>query len=284
MKSRKKQVIIYSILSILFLWLNVPLVSYGQNTPQMIPPATVTPKVTAIISPDEISIKQKEMLNTNVRVDNHSGSGSGTIIDCIESEEDKLFEIRVLTNAHVTRQRLINKMHVDSITGRVTRQTIDMGCRIIVFNHIDGTEKVYVAKIVKENIFLDLAILSFFSKEKLAVARIASNELLSSVRVFNEVFAIGCQLGKVPIPTYGIISRIITYRKNNEEANSYMHTAHIAGGSSGGGLFIEHNGHYYLIGIPFRIESNSYQLYPHLAESISISVAWPLIDETSISQ
>jgi len=276
-KSWKKQVTICSVLSILLLWLSAPLTSRGQDLSQVTPPATVFL--------DEISIKQREMLDTNVKVDTYSGSGSGTIIDCIESEEDGLFEIRVLTNAHVTRGRLSNQIvRVNAITGRFTRQIIDTGCRIIVFNHTDETSKVYESKVVKEDTFADLAILSFLSEEELTIARIASNELLSSVRVFSEVFAIGCQLGQVSIPTSGIISRIITHRMGDREAITYMHTAQLVGGSSGGGLFTEHDGHYYLIGIPFRVHNDWNQTFPHLGESIAISVARTLIDESQVSE
>ncbi len=277
MKSWKKQVTICSVLSVLLLWLSAPLASYGQDLSQVTPSATVFS--------DEIFIKQKEMLNTNVKVDTYSGSGSGTIIDCIESEEDGLFEIRVLTNAHVTRGRLTHRIvRVDAITGRFTRQVIDTGCRITVFNHVDETSEVYVSKVVKEDTFADLAILSFLSEEEPTIAGIASNELLSSVRVFSEVFAIGCQLGQVPVPTSGIISRIITYRSGDNEATTYRHTAQLIGGSSGGGLFTEHDGHYYLIGIPFRVQNDGHQIFPHLGESIAISVARTFIDESNVSE
>ena len=277
MKSWKKQVTICSVLSVLLLLLSAPLASRGQDLSQVTPPATVFS--------DEISIKQKEMLDTNVKVGTYSGSGSGTIIDCIESEEDGLFEIRVLTNAHVTRGRLTNQIvRVDAITGRFTQQIRDTGCRITVFNHTDETSKVHTSKVVREDVLLDLAILSFLSEEKLTIARIASNELLSSVRVFSEVFAIGCQPRRAPMPTFGIISRVMTYKNEDNEAITYMHTAQLVGGSSGGGLFMEHDGHYYLIGIPFQVHNDGHQIFPHLGESIAISVARTLINESNVSE
>ncbi len=286
MKSRKKQIAICSILPILSLLLCSPLASYGQDMSQTTPPATtVVPTVIATASLDTISIKQREMLYTNVKVGTNRGSGSGTIIDCIESEENELFEIRVLTNEHVTRGRRETRIvRVDAITGRVTRQTIDTGCLITVFNHTDETKKVYESRIVKEEAFLDLAILSFLSEDKLPIAKIASGELLSSVRVFSEVFAIGCQLGRFPIPTSGMISRIITHGDGDNERTTYMHTAQLIGGSSGGGLFMEHDGHYYLIGVPFRVHNDWRQVFPHLGESIAVSVAQPLINESSVSE
>lgn len=288
LKSRRKQTIFCSIIPALLFWFSVLLTQYGQNTKTIVQSAENVSEVTVGVIPDEISIKYEEMLGTSVKIDTHNGSGSGTIINRVTTKKDGLFELRVLTNSHVVEQRFTSNLHVDSITGRVTKQITDTGCSITTFNHLDRTEKTYKTKIIKENTHLDLAILSFFSRERLSVAKIADDTLLSNIRIFNEVFVVGCQLGETPIPTSGIISRIITHENKEQEYTTYRHTAQIVGGSSGGGLFIAHNGHYYLIGIPFLTKGNwdneCFHIYPHLAESISILVAKQFIEESSVSK
>ena len=63
----------------------------------------------------------------------------------------------------------------------------------------------------------------------------------------------------------------------------YANTAQIVPGASGGGLFKEDDGHYYLIGIPFRLDViKGGHLVPHLAEAISLSAVKNLIHESAV--
>ena len=104
--------------------------------------------------------------------------------------------------------------------------------------------------------------------------------MLKQVRVFDEVFAIGCQFGQAPIPTVGIISQILTENNRDKKWIIYRSTAQISPGSSGGGLFREYDGHYYLIGSPYRIwVADNGQIIPHLSYSISLEVAIDFINK-----
>lgn len=235
--------------------------------------------------PDEIELKQNEMRDPIVRIQTRYSRGSGTIIECLETDTEGVFKYLVLSNAHLTGTRFITCLKkVDSVTGKVITETIDTGCKIITFDHLNKDWNQYSAKIVDENFPLDLTLLSFLSTKKLAVAKIANDEMLSQVRVFDEVFAVGCQLGRTPNPTTGIISQILTGINGEDEWIIYVNTAQITPGSSGGGLFKEYYGHYYLIGIPYSlaIASNG-QLIPHLAHAISIATAKSFIDKNSVS-
>lgn len=235
---------------------------------------------------DKIARKQKQMRNTTVLVQVRDGSGSGTIIDCIDIDNEEKFEYRVLTNKHVINSRFITLLKgVNSLTGELQTETIDMGCEIITFDH-DGKKWNYnTARVIIEDVKYDLAILSFVSKEELFIAKMASVDMLQQVRVFDEIFVIGCQLGCAPTPTTGIISQILIGEHNTKEWVIYSNTAQITPGSSGGGLFKEYENHYYLIGIPYRVaKADNGQFVSHLAYAISITTASNLIESSYISK
>jgi len=234
---------------------------------------------------DEIKLKQREMRDTAVLIQTRRGSGSGTIIDRLETDIDGLYEYLVITNAHVTYGRFVTILRrVDSITGKVKTERIDTGCSIIDFDHTDKDWFPHRTTVIAEDMQYDFALLSFRSKHELAVARVASDDMLSDVRVFDEIFAMGCQLGKIPSPTIGIISQILTDNNGEKEWVIYGNTAQITPGSSGGGLFKKYDGHYYMIGITFRaaIAGNG-QIIPHLAHTISIGVARDFINQNAVT-
>ena len=105
--------------------------------------------------------------------------------------------------------------------------------------------------------------------------------MLQQVKVFDDVFAVGCQLGKAPIPTVGIISQVW----QDEKWLIYINTAAISPGSSGGGLFKKYDEHYYLIGIPFCVgQSYNGQIMPHIAHAISFAVARDFVDINLVSK
>ncbi|MEE9573240.1 MAG: serine protease, partial [Candidatus Neomarinimicrobiota bacterium] len=203
---------------------------------------------------DEIVLKLKEMRDPTVSVQTHRGSGSGTIINIINTDMKDIFEYHVLTNAHVTHSRFFTYLRgVDSITGKIQIETIDTGCIVTTFDHPNKTCEYHNTKVIAENIVHDLAILSFVSDQKFNVAKIANNDMLEQIRVFDEVFAIGCQLGRNPTPTVGIVSQILTGTHGEQEWILYGSTAQITPGSSGGGLFKRYDDHYYLIGVPYSL-------------------------------
>ena len=234
---------------------------------------------------DEIALKQKEMRDTTVLIQTNQGSGSGTIIDCLETDTDGIFEYVVLTNAHVTYSRFITILRkVDSLTGRVKTERVDTGCRIIAFNHTERDWFPYNTTVVAEDMQYDFSLLAFRSEHNFSVAKIADEDMLGQVRVFDEIFAVGCQLGRAPAPTTGIVSQIITGNNGEKEWVIYGNTAQITPGSSGGGLFKKYDGHYYMIGIPFRVAiAGNGQIIPHLSHAISIGVARDFIDENAVT-
>lgn len=234
---------------------------------------------------DEISLKQTDMRDTVVLVSTDYGSGSGTIINKELTDEDGIFKYVVLTNSHVTLTRLATSLiGVNFITGRWKTQAIDNGCSVIAFNHDDNSHREYDTEILVENVPYDISVIAFWSEEELAVANVATDKMLDDIRVFDDVFAVGCQLGMSPTPTVGIISKILTGDNGEKQWIIYSNTAQIIYGSSGGGLFRKYDNHYYLIGVPFRASMTySGQVITHLAQAISISTARDFIDQSMVT-
>lgn len=248
-------------------------------------PITIIQTEVSSFATDEIQLKQREMRDTTVLVRTHRGSGSGTIVDCLEIDDSGVFKYRVLTNAHVTRTRFVTTLlSVNSLTGKVEIEEIDIGCEITVFDHQNMDLFQYKTEVIAENIRYDLALLLFQTTQKLATARLASDNMLDRVRVFDEVFTMGCQLGRDPIPTTGIISQILTGNNGEKQWVIYGNTAQVTPGTSGGALFKKYNNHYCMIGIPFMIAvANNGQFVPHLSYAISIDTARDFINQNVIT-
>lgn len=217
----------------------------------------------------EIGLQQLEMLDVVVLVQTGFNVGSGTIISCKENN-DKNFEYLVLANAHQLDLLQENKIQLNITT-------------FINENNLI-TQYTYNAHIICLDKQLDLVILSFQSDRKFKTAKVATKEMLSNIKVFDEVFAIGCQFGFPPGPTKGIISHILTMTGDNEKNFIiYVNTAQIVPGSSGGGLFKKHDNGYFLVGIPFRVaRTSSGQIIPHMAQAISFIVANDFIENCNI--
>ena len=261
--------------------------SFAAQDQNIIPEITESIETQEVVPPpiDEITLKQMEMRNTAVMVRTRNGSGSGTIIDRIETDTEGMFEYIVLTNAHVTYSRFITILRgANSLTGRAKTEVVDSGCFLIIFDHEKSNLFRYNATIIDEDVQYDLALLSFRSELVLTVARLADKDMISKVRVFDNVFAIGCQLGQSPSPTTGIISQIITGNNGEKQWVLYGITSQITPGSSGGGLFKKYGEHYYLIGIPFRaLVAGNGQFVSHLAHAISLDVARDFINNNMVT-
>jgi hypothetical protein len=175
-----------------------------------------------------------------------------------------------ITNAHVIDDReILRDIEVDGLRGTVEYVMEDPGCSVTVFRHEATEWEIYDATILIESEEYDLAIVSFFTEDLIEnIATIASIEQMMDVRIFDNVFAVGCQLGKKPLPTKGIISAFYL----DEDILMFSHTAQISPGSSGGGLFKKYGDEYRLIGMPSSVACVGFQFVAHYAYSISAIV------------
>jgi len=224
-------------------------------------------------------LKYIEMLDVIVHVDNWRGSGSGILINRTENK-DGSYTYYILTNWHVVEGRKTERLEVDGIRGKSEKVIEDPGIIITIFSDGATLWTEYAGSVLHESQEYDLAIATFETQDYLSnIASLASPHMIENVKIFDEVYAVGCQLGRRPIPTMGIISAII----NTDEAIGFSHSAQIAPGSSGGGLFKEYGGHYYLIGVPNSVALYQFQILPHYAYAISMELVYRFLDENDLS-
>lgn len=228
--------------------------------------------------PSVAMIKCSEMLNVIVHIKNPLwGSGSGILIDYYESDENNLYHYFVLTNAHVVFDRIIKVFNnVDGLRGLAYYEEQDLGCEITVFYDQASKHKTYDGIVLAESTDYDLALVVFMAEEYFEdIVAIASPKMMAHTTIFDKVYAVGCQLGQRPIATDGILSGII----NKDKFTGFIHSAQISPGSSGGGLFKEYNGHYFLIGITNGVAGFQFQFLPHYAYAISTETIYKFLQE-----
>jgi len=214
--------------------------------------------------------KSKEMLRPVVRLETVMGAGSGVII------YKNINTYYVITNYHVIDLSLNRTLYVDGLRG--ISSYIDQNPDITVHCFHNDNAEPLCAKVIAESKRLDLALLSFESYEALDVARIAGVEVINSIDTFDTVYAVGCQLAIYPMPTQGIISRII----NEQYFVGFNNSAQITPGSSGGGVFKLYKNHYYLIGISNKVAVNYYQIFSHYAYAISAKSIYKFLHDNNL--
>lgn len=164
------------------------------------------------------------MLYSVCKVLSNNNSGSGVFIT----------ENRVLTAYHTL---------VDCITTigtRTSKKEIRQPITCEIFD--EKTSVLKQAKILAYDTNSDIALLEVNDYKHPYVSKIITKSLISQCSLFDEVFVIGSSLGHEPLPTQGIITFI-------KDPASWMTSAPILVGNSGGGVFKLIKDSYYLIGI-----------------------------------
>jgi len=220
---------------------------------------------------DTQRLKKKEMLEPVVMIATDNSLGTGVIVKRSFVETTDMFDYEVITSSHVISPRMINvTTNVDVITGKEEKLLVDTGFFVYVFPKHGRPVQTYIAYVNREDQPRDVSIITFSAKEKISVARLATKQVMGSLRIFDQVFSVSCPNGLHPTPTVGIISRL-TLSDPDIQQKIIENTANTLPGSSGGGLFKEYEGHYYLIGIHERVfYLNTNQIVPYLSFSISL--------------
>jgi len=199
------------------------------------------------------SIKQTVKINTP---DNNIGTG---VIVKKELLDNNKYSYYVLTAGHVVLGEGIMFGLLAGFEGS------EFNINITIYDEHSEEIKQEKARIVDIDINNDVSILNFISDLKLKPALIYKGLNFDSIKVFKNVYSIGCQMGESPTITSGVISKII--KKNNRWY--IMSDVKVSPGSSGGGLFIKINGEYQLIGLVIRTEAFNDIFIPHLGYFIS---------------
>jgi S1-C subfamily serine protease len=105
---------------------------------------------------------------------------------------------------------------------------------VTIYNE-DGSSRPEEAKLLCQDATLDIALLELTSTgSRLPGAQLASRADLAEIKVFEDVYAVGCPLGNDPIPTHGKLSDT---NHMVEGTRHWMISAPTYIGNSGGGIF-----------------------------------------------
>jgi len=105
---------------------------------------------------------------------------------------------------------------------------------VAIYNE-DGSVRHEEARLLCRDAKMDIALLELSSSnEKFPAAQLASRATLESVKIFEDIYAVGCPLGNDPIPTHGKLSDT---NHMVDGTRHWMISAPTYIGNSGGGIF-----------------------------------------------
>jgi len=195
-------------------------------------------KLTALelrVRPDHDRLTSK-MLSPSVQLNGDDTVGSGTLIYSRKNDKTGQVESYVLTAFHVVRNIL-----ADTPTARRD------GIAITIYQNDKQLEA--RGDLVANKPSIDAALLKLRGKTVYKhVAGVLTPDEAKQVRVWDPVFAVGCPLGNVPIPTQGEISSM---RNELNGSNYWMINAPTYFGNSGGGVYM--GGNHKLAGVFSKI-------------------------------
>lgn len=163
----------------------------------------------------------RDLLGPTIQVMGEETVGSGVLLPPLTGADGRSVT-HVLTAWHVVRDIPgLNDGSATQISVTVYEQ--------------DGHVQTEMARLLKHDAALDIAVLVLDVEKPLERgARLAARSRLSSVRTFDQVYAVGCPLGNDPIPTFG---EIADTRHQVDGQEYWMISAPTYIGNSGGGVF-----------------------------------------------
>jgi len=201
--------------------------------------------------------KHHEMLYTSLRIRAGDSSGSGTVLysKIVNNREAETY---ILTNHHVIDDLIVIADSWDSLLGRNVKKEKRSVARAEIFqyNHLSRNigRTGLDADIVAYDEKLDLALLKLRDVNPVKyVAYFIPQDKIREIHIFDEICAVGAQLGVPPIPTYG---QVVHMDSEIENERFNMGTYNSIYGSSGGAVFryAPDRGHYEFVGVPARVQ------------------------------
>ena len=164
----------------------------------------------------------KKMLSPTVQISGEENVGSGTVIYSSNSPNTNKGTY-ILTAYHVIRN--INSENPREKNHRYTITTFGL----------DGKRREHVSVLVGYKKSLDVALLKLVGNEIIdEVAGLSDLKDLEDIKIWTNVFAIGCPLGNDPIPTGGFVA---SQNSKLGKVNYWMINAPTYFGNSGGGVY-----------------------------------------------
>ena len=204
--------------------------------------------------------KHENLLYPTVRVRTDKAGGSGTIIYSRPVPEGSEFEgneTYVLTNCHVINDNIRVEKKWSTLLKREVKTDVLADCTAELFDFEYGSwesgHSAYKAQIMCYDKDMDLALLRIKSSKKFDhVATVfPKGEHMKRLRMFQEVYAVGCGMGHPPPATKGNLTGFTDIIDNY---SYWLSTAPTIYGNSGGSLYLADT--YEFIGIPSRIAVN----------------------------
>lgn len=206
---------------------------------------------------DEIDLKHENLLYPVVRVMTAQSGGSGTVI--YSATHNDAHRTYILTNHHVVDDAIrVRKVWDAKTKTEIQKEENDL-VDVELFSWHKGTivaRKVVRAAVIAYSAQEDIAVLELRSNDRPYplpvpnVAMIASPAQADLLRVFQPIYVVGCTLGHDPIHSSGEITDLSDMIDNR----SYMMgSASALYGNSGGAVFANIDGEYFLIGMPARV-------------------------------
>lgn len=196
----------------------------------------------------------RDMLYPVVRVRTSRGGGSGTIISCLpDPRNDGESMSFVLTNAHVIEDAVTTHEDWDSLLKKeVVKEFLDpVIVELFSYKYISMVNSAdsYKAKIIAYDHHHDIAVLKLESPKVCPyVAKLYPRGKERDIKLFTDVYTIGCSVGHDPLATKGQV----TYMNELIENELFwMSNSNIIFGNSGGATYLADTHEF--IGIPARV-------------------------------
>lgn len=234
----------------------------------------------------DIKEKHEKMLYPSVRVRSGTAGGSGTVLysELVPGEKEE-YETYILTNHHVVEGNIKIATKFNSMLGRDVKTDVRTPMDVEFFeweytSWTGGTRgiKADIVAYMKE---LDLALLKLNTMKRadFVVNMFPKDEHRKRLRVFNEVYAVGCGMGHPPVATLGQLNGFDDIIDNQPYICSSAPTIF---GNSGGALYLADSGEF--IGVPSRITVAGSMFgagspITHLSYAIPIWQIYKFIDE-----
>ncbi|MCA8921799.1 MAG: trypsin-like peptidase domain-containing protein, partial [Planctomycetes bacterium] len=211
----------------------------------------------------DVESRYRQLMGPTVRVNALEEVGSGTVLWTGEREGEPCSY--VLTAWHV----------VSDNVGEDGEDQAPLEVDFYREGELYQTEHGYVVAQQQE---LDLALLEVRGVKHPYLARLATPEQLTALRIFASVYAIGCPLGYPPLPTKGELTSL---SKEMEGVDYMMINAPTIFGNSGGGIYRD-DGHL-LIGVLARISAYKNMIdvaVPHMGLVLPLAKVYTWLDGT----
>ncbi len=211
----------------------------------------------------------KELLGPTVQLLGEETVGSGVLLPSEPTDVPGEYRTLLLTAWHVVR---------DIQTGP---DSLKQPVPVTIYGQ-DKSTVAETATLLQHDADVDLALLALNTKRRFDCGvKLAPRAHLEQVKVFEQVYAVGCPLGNDPIPTFG---EIADTHHTVDGSHYWMISAPTYIGNSGGGIFDART--HELLGIFSKIYTHGSirpTVVPHMGLATSMLVVYDWLDKVGFA-